>query len=152
MTDFAYCQTPIGLVELQGNGSAVTALNFVEAAREGETPAYLRTAADQVAEYFAGTRREFDFAIAPQGTPFQKSVWAALQTIPYGGTATYGQIADSLGKRKAARAVGAAAGKNPCLLVVPCHRMVGVKGLTGFAAGLPRKAFLLDLEQKYRGE
>lgn len=151
MTEFAYCPTPIGLMELQGNGNAVTALRFAEEPGKGHAPAYLRAAAEQIAEYFAGTRRELNFPIEPKGTPFQRQVWAAIQAIPYGETATYGQIADRMGKRKAARAVGAAAGKNPCLLAVPCHRVVGVKGLTGFAAGLERKAFLLRLEQRHRG-
>lgn len=146
MKDRAYCLTPIGLLELSGNGQAVTSIRFTAEEEPGEVPDYLRRAAEQVRAYFDGSRHALDFPIEPQGTAFQKQVWQALRQIPYGQTATYGQIALALGKRKAARAVGAAAGKNPCLLAVPCHRLVGQKGLVGFAAGLERKAFLLRLE------
>lgn len=107
----------------------------------------LQQARSQFAEYFAGTRRAFDLALDPQGTPFQQRVWRSLLRIPAGMLTSYGAIARELGVPDAARAVGAAVGRNPIGIVVPCHRVVGAGGaLTGYAAGLPRKEFLLRLE------
>lgn len=102
----------------------------------------------ELAEYACGERRSFDLPIQLTGTAFQNAVWQALTTIPYGETRTYGQIAAQIGRPKAVRAVGAACGKNPILLLVPCHRVIGADGsLTGFAAGLPLKRLLLHLER-----
>jgi methylated-DNA-[protein]-cysteine S-methyltransferase len=117
---------------------------------EGSTPV-LDEAVIQLEEYFAGTRRVFDLALDPPGTPFQQSAWMVLRTIPYGKTISYGQQALQLGDPKKARAVGAANGKNPLSIVVPCHRVVGSTGdLTGFAAGLDIKSWLLDHERQPR--
>ncbi|MGW5721697.1 methylated-DNA--[protein]-cysteine S-methyltransferase [Amycolatopsis sp. NPDC003865] len=103
----------------------------------------------QLAEYFAGRRREFDLPLAFRGTPFQRSVWAALLDIPYGETASYGELAQLLGKPAAARAVGLANGKNPISIIVPCHRVIGSTGsLTGYGGGLERKRYLLDFERR----
>ncbi len=103
----------------------------------------------QLAEYFAGKRAHFDIPLDPQGTPFQRAVWEALVAIPFGETRSYGQLAKQLGNRNATRAVGAANGRNPISIVVPCHRVVGSTGkLTGFAGGLPTKSFLLELEAR----
>ena len=105
---------------------------------------------DQLREYFSGTRTAFDLPLAPRGTEFQELVWAALRTIPYGETWTYGQLAEAIGRPGAARAVGLANGRNPISIVVPCHRVVGSSGkLTGYAGGVERKEYLLALE---RGE
>ena len=113
--------------------------------------AVLEQAVTQLEEYFAGTRREFDLPFDPQGTPFQQSVWMVLRTIPYGRTISYGQQAGQLGDPNKARAVGAANGKNPLSIVVPCHRVIGSGGqLTGFAAGLDVKSWLLDHERQPR--
>lgn len=113
--------------------------------------AVLDQAVAQLEEYFAGTRREFDLPLDPQGTPFQQSVWMVLRTIPYGCTISYGQQASQLGDPNKARAVGAANGKNPLSIVVPCHRVIGSGGqLTGFAAGLDVKSWLLDHERQPR--
>lgn len=113
--------------------------------------AVLDQAVAQLEEYFAGTRREFDLPLDPQGTPFQQSVWMVLRTIPYGRTISYGQQASQLGDPNKARAVGAANGKNPLSIVVPCHRVIGSGGqLTGFAAGLDVKSWLLDHERQPR--
>ena len=113
--------------------------------------AVLEQAVTQLEEYFAGTRREFDLPLDPQGTPFQQSVWMVLRTIPYGRTISYGQQAGQLGDPNKARAVGAANGKNPLSIVVPCHRVIGSGGqLTGFAAGLDVKSWLLDHERQPR--
>ncbi len=117
---------------------------------EGTTP-MLDRAVTQLEEYFTGTRREFDLPLDPLGTPFQQSAWMVLRTIPYGRTISYGQQALQLGDTNKARAVGAANGKNPLSIVVPCHRVIGSGGqLTGFAAGLDVKSWLLDHERQPR--
>jgi methylated-DNA-[protein]-cysteine S-methyltransferase len=101
----------------------------------------------QLKEYFDGERREFDLGLAPTGTPFQLEVWSALREIPYGETASYGEIAAAVGQPGAARAVGGANNRNPIAIVVPCHRVIGANGsLTGYGGGLPRKRRLLALE------
>ncbi len=103
----------------------------------------------QLIEYFAGKRDTFDIPLDMRGTAFQKNVWQALQTIPFGRTLSYGQIAKQLGRPTASRAVGAANGRNPLSIVVPCHRVIGTSGkLTGFAGGLEAKSHLLNLEQE----
>jgi methylated-DNA-[protein]-cysteine S-methyltransferase len=115
------------------------------------TTAVLDEAATQLEEYFAGSRREFDLPLDPLGTPFQQSAWMVLRTIPYGKTMSYGQQARQLGDPNKARAVGAANGKNPLSIVVPCHRVIGSGGqLTGFAAGVEIKSWLLDHERQPR--
>lgn len=117
---------------------------------EERTP-LLDEAVRQLQEYFAGTRREFDLPLDPHGTPFQQSAWKVLRTIPYGTTMSYGEQARQLGDPNKARAVGAANGRNPLSIVVPCHRVVGSTGeLTGFAAGIDVKSWLLDHERQPR--
>lgn len=114
-----------------------------------EAPAVLRAAAEQLGEYFAGTRTEFDLPVAPTGTDFQRRVWALLRQIPYGQTWSYGQLAARLGQPGASRAVGLANGRNPVSIVVPCHRVVGSTGaITGYGGGVERKQLLLDLERR----
>lgn len=103
----------------------------------------------ELAEYFAGERKQFSIELAPGGTPFQQRVWQALCDIPYGATNTYGQVAARVGNPKASRAVGMANNKNPVAIVIPCHRVIGSTGsLVGYAGGLPQKQTLLDLEAK----
>ncbi|MFD4638247.1 methylated-DNA--[protein]-cysteine S-methyltransferase [Lentzea sp. NPDC058436] len=102
----------------------------------------------QLDEYFDGTRRTFDLPLAPRGSAFERSVWTLLTSIPYGETRTYGQLAEELGDPRAAQAVGNANGWNPISIIVPCHRVVGARGgLTGYAGGLSRKRYLLELEE-----
>ena len=102
----------------------------------------------QLGEYFAGRRKQFELRLDPSGTPFQRTVWRALMTIPFGETRSYAQIAKQIGHPGAARAVGAANARNPLSIVAPCHRVVGSRGaLTGFAGGLDVKAHLLVLEE-----
>ncbi|MGO4223416.1 methylated-DNA--[protein]-cysteine S-methyltransferase [Lysobacter sp. TAF61] len=114
--------------------------------RQGDN-ALLRLATRQLDEYFAGKRRDFELELAPQGTPFQREVWQTLAAIPYGATISYAQLAQRIGKPAAVRAVGAANGRNPLPLVLPCHRVIGSDGsLTGFGGGLPTKQFLLQME------
>lgn len=104
---------------------------------------------EQLTAYFAGELREFDVPLAVAGTPFQQAVWAALREVPYGTTCTYGDLAAAIGRPTAVRAVGAANGRNPVCIVVPCHRVVGSGGsMTGYAGGVERKQHLLALEQR----
>ena len=118
----------------------------VDAPHDAAHP-HLAQAAREFGEYFAGTRRHFDVALDPQGTDFQQRVWLSLRGIPSGRLSSYGEIARQVGQPEAARAVGAAIGRNPVSIAVPCHRVVGRDGsLTGYAGGLPRKAALLRLE------
>jgi len=142
--------SPIGPLTLTARNGAVTAIDF--GAQVGHEPgertnAALVEAARQLAAYFAGELRDFDLPLRPSGTPFQLDVWRALQTIPYGETISYGQLAERIGRPTAARAVGRATGQNPIAVVVPCHRVIGADGtLTGYAGGLDTKAALLALE------
>ena len=112
-----------------------------------EDPSRFAEARRQLAEYFAGQRTEFDLPLNAKGTAFQRDVWTALQTIPYGEVRSYGQIAAQIGRPGASRAVGLANGRNPIAVIVPCHRVIGSSGaLTGYGGGLERKRLLLDLE------
>ena len=114
-----------------------------------EDRAIFRSAITQLDEYFAGRRKTFDLALFPQGTAFQTQVWNALQTIPYGETISYKELALRIGKPKTIRAVGAANGANPIPIIIPCHRVIGHDGsLTGFGGGLPLKKRLLELESR----
>jgi methylated-DNA-[protein]-cysteine S-methyltransferase len=111
------------------------------------TPILARTA-EQLAEYFGGTRTEFDLALAPEGTAFQRLVWDALLEIRYGTTCSYGALAHAIGRPAASRAVGAANGRNPIAIIIPCHRVIGSNGsLTGYGGGMPAKQFLLAHER-----
>ncbi|HET7764142.1 MAG TPA: methylated-DNA--[protein]-cysteine S-methyltransferase [Burkholderiales bacterium] len=113
--------------------------------------AVLRRAKGELAEYFGGERKRFETALAPDGTPFQRSVWKAICTVEFGETITYGELARRAGYAGSARAAGAATGRNPIGIIVPCHRIVGAGGsLTGYAGGLDRKRALLALESGVR--
>ncbi len=115
--------------------------------RHDRAAAGLIDAERQLAEWFAGRRRDFDLPLAPVGTPFQRQVWAAIRRVAYGATTSYGSVAAELGQSQAARAVGAATGRNPFSIIVPCHRLVGQRGaLTGYAGGLDKKRALLAFE------
>ncbi|MGV8944291.1 MAG: methylated-DNA--[protein]-cysteine S-methyltransferase [Thermomonas sp.] len=114
---------------------------------QGGDNAVLQAAQAQLQEYFAGTRTDFTLPLAPRGTAFQLGVWQELARIPYGATISYAELAQRVGKPTATRAVGAANGRNPLPIVLPCHRVIGADGaLTGFGGGLPVKEFLLKLE------
>lgn len=148
--------SPVGELKLVANDTALIAVlwendrpNRVKLGEMTLKPNHpvLRKAEKQLAEYFAGKRKTFDLTVEFVGTPFQKKVWKALTSIPFGKTLTYAEIARKIGKPTAARAVGAAVGRNPSSIVTPCHRVVGSDGsLTGFAGGMPAKARLLKLE------
>ncbi len=150
METFAYYETDLGTLEVGCAGGAVVCLTWVDVAAHPHGPTALSDgAARQVRQYLAGERRTFELPVQLTGTDFQRAVWRALSAIPYGETATYGEIARRIGRPGAARAVGAAAGRNPVCLVIPCHRCVGAGGaLTGFTCGLWRKEKLLALEKK----
>lgn len=139
-------ETPFGPLAVRADEQAVTAL--VRADGSGDCPNELtERAVCQLREYLTGTRTAFDLPIAPKGTPFQQKVWAELGKIPFGRHVTYGELAQRIGCRSA-RAVGQAVGRNPILIVIPCHRVLAANGkLGGFSAGLPVKEFLLDLEK-----
>ena len=151
--------SPVGELLLAGDENALHVIGFPSGRRaalpeEGweENPAPFAAAARQLGDYFAGKRHSFDLPLAPTGTPFQRDVLAALQQIPYGETRSYGELAKAVGRPKASRAVGAANGRNPLPIVIPCHRAIGSDGsLTGFGGGLETKRFLLDLERRHAG-
>lgn len=144
--------SPVGELIIHSNGRAVCAITNAQPEDQSvPTEAHghpeLTQAVKELNEYFAGKRTAFTFPMEPAGTPFQKSVWDALLKIPYGKTATYGQIAMAVGNPKGARAVGMACNKNPIWIVVPCHRVIGANGsLTGYALGTGMKQQLLTLE------
>jgi len=151
------CKTvasPVGALTLVASDKGLTAILWENDDRVRLSPMteeaghpVLVAAELQLAEYFAGARKAFDLPLDFQGTDFQKQVWAALLTIPFGETRSYAEIARAIGRPTACRAVGAANGKNPISIVAPCHRVIGGNGtLTGFAGGLKAKEYLLGLE------
>ena len=148
--------SPIGTLELVASDAGLAAIlwenddparvRLGEPVERDDHPVLLETER-QLRDYFDGRRKAFDLPLDFNGTEFQRRVWAALLTIPYGETRTYGEVARQIGRPDAVRAVGAANGKNPISIVAPCHRVIGSTGkLTGFAGGLETKAFLLALE------
>lgn len=154
MTRYRTIDSPIGLLTLAGDGPVLTNLRMVDQTYEPSRADWLLDdrafpdAVDQLDAYFAGELHEFDLRLEFHGTAFQRRVWAALQTIPYGETRSYGEIAQQIGSPTASRAVGLANGHNPIAVIVPCHRVIGANGsLTGFGGGLDRKRALLALER-----
>lgn len=157
MTSLRYrtVDSPVGPITLAGNGTTLFHLRMTEQAHEpdrsGWTPAEpdaFSDAVEQLGAYFAGELTAFDLDLELVGTDFQRRVWSALQTIPYGQTRSYGQIAEQIGSPGASRAVGLANGRNPIGIIVPCHRVIGAGGgLTGYGGGLDRKQTLLSLER-----
>lgn len=140
--------SPIGVLTLTANERALTRLHMGPFATDGSKDA--GRFADVIAQldgYWQRKFKDFDVELEPTGTPFQLRVWAALREIPYGTTASYGEIARRIGSPRAVRAVGRANGSNPIAIIVPCHRVIGANGtLTGYGGGLPRKQTLLELE------
>lgn len=147
--------SPLGTLTLESDGVALTRIHLpgtvpsgvATLKRRDDRPIFV-VLADQLATYFAGEPVAFDLPLAPGGTPFQREVWAKLQRIPAGETITYAELAARVGRPRAHRAVGAANGRNPLPIIVPCHRVIGSDGrLTGFAGGLEAKRWLLGLEK-----
>jgi len=162
MNTFRRLATPVGELLLTASDAALTGVYFptsrrgpppthradwIEHTGQGPASDLLALAAQQLTEYFDGTRTTFDLPLEALGSQFEHRVWNALRTIPYGTTTSYGELARRLGDVSATRAVGAANGKNPIPIIVPCHRVVGANGdLTGFGGGLDRKRWLLEHE------
>jgi len=147
-------QSPIGFIEIKGTPEAITSTSFLEESRpsSGIVPAVLLQCQKELEEYFEGKRKDFDVPLAPSGTAFQKQVWNELLKIGYGNTTSYIAIAKKMNNPGAVRAVGLANGKNPIGVIIPCHRVIGEDGsLTGYAGGLWRKKWLLDLEGNASG-
>ena len=147
---------PICPILLAADEEGLKHVIFLKGERKADIPAdwvenkeFFKEIARQLEAYFSGKLKSFDLKLAPEGTDFQKSVWNALCEIPYGKTRTYKEIAVSIGKPKAYRAVGLANNRNPIAIIIPCHRVIGSDGrLTGYASGLDVKEFLLELEEK----
>ena len=140
--------TPIGPLWLAASEHGLARVSFTELAGPPSRDGVLAEAAEQLSAYLDGELTRFDLPLAPGGTSFQRSVWSEVARIPYGETSTYARIAAAIGRESACRAVGAANGRNPLPIVVPCHRVVGSAGaLTGYGGGLGRKRALLDLER-----
>ncbi|MCB9206538.1 MAG: methylated-DNA--[protein]-cysteine S-methyltransferase [Ignavibacteriales bacterium] len=150
-----YLRSPIGQVKLTGDETSVNSILFVFDDTEMEEEnlnSVLTQCKKELLEYFAGKRNEFTVPIKQEGTEFQQKVWTELEKIPYGKTVSYNFIAESLGDKKAIRAVGAANGRNQISIIVPCHRVIGSDGsLTGYAGGMWRKKWLLNHEKEFSG-
>ncbi|MBC8045452.1 MAG: methylated-DNA--[protein]-cysteine S-methyltransferase [Fimbriimonadaceae bacterium] len=143
--------SPLGFIKINGTENHITAVNFTEEndPHTAELPEILLQCKMQLQEYFAGKRKTFELTLAPDGTEFQKKVWQQLLTIQYGNTSSYAQVATQIGDIKGIRAVGAANGRNPIAVIIPCHRVIGADGkLVGYAGELWRKQWLLELEEK----
>lgn len=149
MESFAFYDIPLGLVKIGCGEGSICSLRRVPFPDAPHCPTPLSDrAALQLLEYCSGRRERFDLPLAPRGTPFQRTVWDALLTIPFGKTRSYGDIAAAIGKPGASRAVGMACGRNPVWIVIPCHRVVGAgQKLTGYAGGLDMKQMLLSMEK-----
>jgi methylated-DNA-[protein]-cysteine S-methyltransferase len=143
-------ESPIGPLRLIASDTALIAIDFDAAADSSDDRDHplLARARRQLSEYFAGSRSVFDLPLAPEGSQWQRAVWTALGAIPFASTPSYAEIARALGRPKAARAVGAANGKNPIPIVIPCHRVIGADGsLTGYGGGIEKKRWLIDHER-----
>ncbi len=141
-----YLESPLGILKLTADQRKLRSVELVDMAGENSPNPATEEAARQLGEYFLGERKEFDLFLIYSGTDFERLVWSALSEIPYGKVVTYGQLAEKIGQPTACRAVANAVGKNPFLILLPCHRVVASQGLGGFSAGLEAKAKLLALE------
>jgi methylated-DNA-[protein]-cysteine S-methyltransferase len=158
-TFFSYIDSPLGQIFVQGDGQFVTGLYMPPhkgwqgphvSWRQFDQP--FSTVREQLAEYFAGQRQQFDVPLKLAGTPFQQRVWQELVRIPFGTTISYGQLAERVGNPTASRAVGRANGRNPISIIVPCHRVIGADGkLTGYGGGVDKKEWLLEWERRVTG-
>ncbi len=147
--DTFYYSSPVGILELKSDNNQITQLLFKDSSGVSSEVLsdVMKECIHQLDEYFAGQRQDFSLPLSPEGTDFQKSVWDALQTIPYGQTISYKQLAERVQNPKACRAVGTANGRNPIAIIIPCHRVIAANGtLGGYAGGLDVKTTLLKLE------
>lgn len=148
---FCFFETPVGLLRIAESEKGIVSLRFDDKASAPSEASglYLDDACRQLSEYFLKKRRSFELPLDIRGSQFQLRVWSALERIPYGETRSYGEIAENIGNPKAARAVGLANNRNPILIIIPCHRVVGKDAkLVGYAGGIERKEYLLELESK----
>lgn len=146
-------KTPLGYTKITGDALGIVSVIVLNSDEKVTAiiPEELEDCAIQLNEYFEGTRKNFDLKLNPEGTDFQKTVWDALQTIPYGKTFSYLNLSKQIGDVKAIRAVANANGKNPIWIIIPCHRVIGSDGsLTGYAGGLHRKQWLIEHESPYK--
>lgn len=151
----AYYYSPIGTIEIVGTKRGITSLTFSKSkpAKASPVPPCLKDVVKQMDEYFEGKRKEFTLRLILQGTDFQKKVWRELMKIPYGKTASYRNVAEAIGRKKAVRAVGNANRLNNIAIIIPCHRVIGSSGkLVGYGGGLWRKKRLLKHEQKFSAD
>lgn len=147
MIKTVFIQSPLGIIKICGNASGISEIKIEGDQISSEVPEDLRDPVNQLNSYFEGTLENFSLKLNPEGTPFQKKVWEALLQIPFGKTVSYLRLSKETGDVKAIRAVASANGKNPLLIVIPCHRVIGTNGsLTGYAGGLWRKKWLLEHE------
>lgn len=146
-----FYRSPVGIIRLQADDAGLCAAGLAAAAGPDVPGPFVRQAARELEEYFAGQRRRFDVPLSLHGTPFQLKAWAALCAIPYGQTRSYGEQAAAIGNPRACRAVGMANNRNPVMILVPCHRVIGADGsLVGYGGGLEVKRALLALEAQYK--
>ncbi|MDO4300124.1 MAG: methylated-DNA--[protein]-cysteine S-methyltransferase [Clostridia bacterium] len=143
---------PIGFIEIVDNGSEITGIHITDNCNnDGVNSELSERAYTELNEYFEGKRKSFDLPIKAEGTEFQINVWKELTEIPYGETISYGELARRIGNPKASRAVGGANNKNPIIIVIPCHRVIGANGsLVGYGGGIEVKRYLLDLEKNFK--
>ena len=143
-----YLNSPIGYLKISASDDGITGVDFVTKAGKKTENNHTKRAVKQLKEYFSGKRKTFNLNLEPTGTLFQKKVWNALKTIPYGETRSYGEIAKQIRNKNASRAVGHANNKNPIPIIVPCHRVIGTNGaLVGYGGGISKKKKLLALER-----
>jgi len=144
-----FINTPLGVAEIQGDIHGISKVSILNSNKKATDiiPEVLQDCANQLQEYFKGSREEFNLKLNPNGTDFQKEVWIFLSKIPFGKTCSYLDISKQIGNTKAIRAVANANGKNPIWIIIPCHRVIGSDGrLTGYAGGLHRKQWLINHE------
>lgn len=154
-TAITYMDSPLGVIKVAGDSNAIKMVAFVTVKgeeSEGVMPLVVRKCKKQLLEYFKGTRTQFSIPVAAEGTDFQREVWQELLKIPFGKTTTYAKQSITLGDVKKIRAVGSANGKNPIVIIIPCHRVISTDGsLTGYAGGLDKKEWLLKHENSLPG-
>jgi methylated-DNA-[protein]-cysteine S-methyltransferase len=146
--EIAFINTPLGIAKIMGDSTGISVISVSNEGEASDTiPHILQEAVSEIQDYFDGERTDFTFKLNPSGSEFQQKVWKGLLEIPFGKTMSYLELSKKLGDVKAIRAVASANGKNPLLIVVPCHRVIGTDGsLTGYAGGLWRKKWLLEHE------
>lgn len=147
MTYVSFLESPIGILRILSNGEGITGIKFMDFDGPEDPDIHTESAKTQLREYFEGVRASFDLRLIPDGTKFEQNVWMKLQEIPQGSTVSYGSIAKKMGADKSSQAVGSANGKNPIVIVIPCHRVIGSdQKLVGYSGGLERKEWLLKHE------